>query len=111
QGIKNGSGTVEARNSIFAANSSSDFVGTLNSNGYNLIQNTSGTNIVGPTVGNQLGVNPQLGPLKNNGGRTETHALLSNSPALDAGDSTNPPPTDQSGFTRIFNTNSDICAF
>ena len=30
--------------------------------------------------------NPQLGPLQNNGGLTLTHALLSNSPAIDAGD-------------------------
>jgi hypothetical protein len=30
-------------------------------------------------------VNPLLGPLQNNGGTTPTHALLANSPAIDAG--------------------------
>src|SRR5262249_24072908 len=31
-------------------------------------------------------IDPHLGPLTNNGGPTQTHALLSNSTALDAGD-------------------------
>jgi hypothetical protein len=35
---------------------------------------------------NLLHVDPKLGPLTNNGGSTHTHALLSGSPAIDAGD-------------------------
>jgi len=41
-----------------------------------------------------------LGPLTNYGGSTETHALLPGSPAIDAGDNTGCPSTDQRGFHR-----------
>ncbi len=43
---------------------------------------------------------PRLAPLKNNGGPTETHALLWGSPAIDAGDNSSCPPIDQRGITR-----------
>ena len=43
-------------------------------------------------------IDPLLGPLADNGGPTQTHALLLGSPALDAGNST--LTTDQRGFTR-----------
>jgi hypothetical protein len=47
--------------------------------------------------GNLTGVCPLLGPIRNNGGLTPTHALLSHSPAIDAGnnnaiDPHSPPP-------------------
>ena len=55
-----------------------------------------------------------LGPLKNNGGPTQTHALVAGSPAIDAG---NPSgcrdnagtllPTDQRGFARPADGNND----
>jgi len=37
-------------------------------------------------IGNLLNMNPALGPLVDNGGPTKTHALLTGSPAIDAGD-------------------------
>lgn len=40
---------------------------------------------------------PLLGPLRDNGGLTQTHALLSNSPAIDAGDGTAGGNYDQRG--------------
>lgn len=43
---------------------------------------------------------PLLGPLAGNGGLTQTHALLRDSPAIDAGDDANCPRTDQRGFFR-----------
>lgn len=43
---------------------------------------------------------PLLGPLADNGGFTLTHALGTDSPAIDAGDPTNCPATDQRGFPR-----------
>ena len=51
--------------------------------------------------------NPQLGPLADNGGPTQTHALLVGSPAIDAGDPSvvfNPAMFDQRGapFVRVF---------
>ncbi len=41
-----------------------------------------------------------LGPLRNNGGQTLTHALLTGSPAIDSGDSTGCPTRDQRGAIR-----------
>ena len=72
----------------------------------------SGTNIVkdsSATGPNILNVNPLLDPLANNGGLTQTHALLSGSPAIDA--STTGEATDQRGVTRPQGTNYDIGAF
>lgn len=56
------------------------------------------------------GVDPLIGPLQDNGGPTQTHTLLSVSPAIDAGDNTLAPVTDQRGFNRM-DTTSDIGAF
>src|SRR5205085_2709145 len=57
--------------------------------------------------------NPLLSPLASNGGPTQTHALLSGSPALDAGDNTGTSTTsiDQRGYTRSFNGRQDIGAY
>ena len=80
-------GTFTTKNSIINGTTS----GTINNLGHNLI-----------------GVNPLLGPLQNNGGSTFTHALLSNSPAIDAGDNSGAPATDQRGITRPQNGSVDI---
>ena len=71
--------------------------------------------------GNQVGVaDPGLGTLANNGGPTETIALLAGSPAIDAGSNAlavdphgSPLTTDQrgAGFPRIVNGTVDIGAF
>jgi hypothetical protein len=45
--------------------------------------------------------NPRLTPLQKNGGPTWTHALMNGSPAIDAGDNTGLPATDQRGYPRI----------
>ncbi|GBO54735.1 hypothetical protein APA_2786 [Pseudanabaena sp. lw0831] len=56
-------------------------------------------------------VNPQLAPLANYGGTILTHALLPNSPALDAGNNANAPVgNDQRGATRIIGSAVDIGA-
>ena len=62
---------------------------TFVSQGHNLIGNADGVSAFNG-VGDQIGttaapLNPHLGPLADNGGLTLTHALLSNSTALDAG--------------------------
>jgi CSLREA domain-containing protein len=54
--------------------------------------------LTGP--GDLPGTNPLLGPLANNGGPTDTHALLTGSPAIDAGNNSTCPATDQRGVTR-----------
>jgi hypothetical protein len=105
--VENGSSSgknTTLRNTIIALNKSSttgkDFYGVLTSQGYNLIGNTGGITITGTTTGNQLNVDPLLGPLQDNGGPTPTHALLSGSPATDKGDSSG-TFTDQRGFPRL----------
>jgi RTX calcium-binding nonapeptide repeat (4 copies)/Calx-beta domain/Protein of unknown function (DUF1573) len=117
-GIANPQGIVNVKNSIIAGNTapnSPDFGGTLTSEGYNLIGNTSGTTITGTTTGNILNVAANLGALQDNGGSTQTMALLANSPAINGGDPnfTPPPNTDQrgTGFNRVNGGRLDIGAF
>ena len=55
----------------------------------------------GDIVGTFLNpIDPELGPLANNGGPTKTHALLAGSRAIDAGDNAGVPATDQRGLPR-----------
>jgi hypothetical protein len=102
-GVLNNGGTVNVKNTIIAKNTGGgagpDFNGTLTSEGYNLIGNTSGATITGTTTGNQLNVDPMLGPLQDNGGPTFTQTLLSGSPAIDAGNAGG-LTADQRGFSR-----------
>src|SRR5207237_9453115 len=63
------------------------------------------------TVGDLLGKDPRLGPLADNGGRTLTHALLSGSPAIDAGDNAGAPAADQRGVSRPRAMACDIGAY
>ena len=51
--------------------------------------------------------NPLLSVLDYNGGSTKTHALLSGSPAIDAGSNDYCPPIDQRGAFRPFDGNGD----
>ena len=80
-----------------------DVAGKITSQGYNLIGDGTG-GIFTPATGDQVGtfaapVNPLLGQLANNGGPTETCALLSDSPAIDAGDP-QAPISDQRDYDR-----------
>jgi predicted outer membrane repeat protein len=108
--------TVNTRNTIIGNNTAStatsdDCAGTLNSLGYNLIQVTSGCSINGDTTGNITNTNPNLGALADNGGPTQTMALLPGSPAIDAGDDDFCPATDQRGVTRPQGGQCDIGAY
>ena len=100
--------TIVAGNTVAAAASAPDYSGNItDTSSFNLIGNGDGiTNggITGGTNGNQVGttanpINPMLGALANNGGATQTHALLTNSPAIDKGSSFG-LTTDQRGSTR-----------
>ena len=113
--------TVNFKNTLIAGNTSSgagpDCDGILTSQGYNLIQNTANCVIAGNTTGNVTGQDPLLTPLSNNGGATQTHGLLSSSPAIDAGNPAAPgsggnacEASDQRGVTRPQGTRCDIGA-
>jgi hypothetical protein len=117
-GIYNSSSsTVQTRNTIIAGNTGStgpDLFGDLGSLGHNLIGDGTGGSGFDPTdlVGTASNpIDPQLGPLQNNGGPTQTMSLLPGSPAIDAGDNTGAPDTDQRGFPRIVGGTIDIGAF
>jgi hypothetical protein len=109
-----GSSALQVHDVILAnntADTAADLDGSLTSQGYNLIGTTNGGS--GFASSDLLNVNPQLGPLQDNGGPTQTMALLDGSPAIDAGDNTDAPAYDQRGpgFARIVNGTIDIGAF
>ena len=58
-------------------------------------------------------IDPQLGELQNNGGSTDTFALLEDSSAIDAGSNPNNLETDQrgEGFNRTVGNGTDIGAY
>lgn len=90
-----------------------DVGGTVNSQGNNLIGNSAGGNGFITTGANAdlLNQNPQLAALAFNGGTTPTQALMAGSPAIDAGNNTGAPVTDQRGVVRPQNASADIGAF
>jgi hypothetical protein len=80
-GIVNG-GTATLQNSIVDNNAGINCHGTITSHGYNLSSDdTCKLNVPGDLNNHD----PLLGPLQNNGGPTETMALLPGSPAIDGG--------------------------
>jgi CSLREA domain-containing protein len=108
-GIRAGFGTNTIKSSIIGGNfvasggSGPDISLTVNSEGYNLIQSTSGATItetLNPGT-NITGQDPLLFPLADNGGPTFTHALQCTSPAIDKGFSFG-LTTDQRGGVRPF---------
>lgn len=116
-----GQGTaVEIANSIFRRTSGGRnfFNGegsTLISRGHNLCNDdASGGGGTGPggllsSPGDIRNTDPMLGPLSDNGGPTQTFALLPGSPAINAGDDATARSRDQRGYAR--NGTSDIGAY
>ena len=84
--------------------------GTVTSHGYNLCSDAAGGDTTtGPggflnATGDVRNTDPKLGPLADNGGPTQTHALLPGSPAVDKGKNVDSLPTDQrgTGFARTY---------
>jgi predicted outer membrane repeat protein len=123
-GIFSAGGTIDIGNSIVAKNTaptSPDIGGSSYTNaGNNLIGINTGFEATFPAsslVGTASSpVDPLLAPLANNGGATQTHALLPGSPAINAGNNALIPSgvtTDQrgEGFARIVGGTVDIGAF
>jgi len=99
-------GTEDGANAAYVSDFGYNLIGISNP-GLGL---TESTNITGTLASP---VDPKLGPLQNNGGPTLTHALLTGSPAIDAG---NPSSLfhlteDQRGFPRPVNGIPDIGSF
>lgn len=74
-------------NSIIAGNTGGDINGTVTSQGYNLIQSTTGTVFSGgaPQSTDITGTSPMLAALADNGGGTETMMPMEGSPVIDKG--------------------------
>jgi len=103
-GLRSG---VAVLNCILATNQPANCSGWVNDIGYNLSSDAGC--FTNSTSGN--GVDPRLAPLADNGGPTLTMALLPDSPAIDAGDTSLAPATDQRGFPRPAGLAADIGAF
>lgn len=105
--------SIVALNLVWFAGSGPDVSGNFASQGHNLIgDGTVGTGFTNGVSGDMVGtamnpIDPKLGPLANNGGRTKTHALLAGSKAIDAGDNAGGLTTDQRGFPRKKDGNGD----
>jgi hypothetical protein len=85
-------------NSIVANNGiGGDCVGQVSSEGHN-VDSDGSCELNAP--GDQTNTDPRLGPLQDNGGQTDTYALLILSPAIDTGDDSVCPATDQRGVLR-----------
>ncbi len=123
-GINNlgGSATTVVSHTIIAQNGGAGTTRNVNAtlstgSSYNLVGNGDGAGITNGINGNLVGttgdlLDPKLGLLADNGGQTKTHALLPDSPALDAipGGSC-AVGNDQRGVSRPQGTNCDIGAF
>jgi len=104
---------IDLFNSIVANSGSADCAisaapAKTRANVHNIIED-------GSCATSALMTDPKLGPLADNGGPTKTHALLPNSPAIDAGESLacNQPSTklDQRGEHRPAGVACDLGAF
>jgi hypothetical protein len=117
-GIINVFATAQIGSTIFDVSGISNESGIINSLGYNLSSDDGGGSLT--ATGDQINTGPMLGPLQDNGGPALTHALLTGSPAIDAGDPNfdpnafNPPMLyDQRGpgYNRVTHSRVDIGAF
>ena len=108
--LANFGSTINVFGSIIANNAGSNCSGsTITDQGYNL---ESGTDCRFTASTDLQNTNPQVAPLANNGGPTETLALLNNSPAINAiPTSACTATTDQRGITRPQGPACDIGAF
>ncbi len=118
-GIFNDGGiNLNVKNSIIADNtapSGPDVSGNINAIDFDHIENTAGTIFVGNNSRNTTGFDPQLGPLQNNGGATQTRMLAVASPLVNVipngfGDCGTTFTTDQRGLPRPALSRCDIGA-
>lgn len=111
-GINVAGGLATLKNTLVANNPGGNCGGgsVVASSGNNISTDATCTGFV--MTSDQTGVtNPGVGPLANNGGPTQTHALLPGSPAIDTGSDVGCPSTDQRGVHRPRGAHCDIGAF
>ena len=102
-------GTLRLRNSILATvSTNSNGWGVIMDGGYNLSSDASVALDSGTSFSS---ADPLLAPPANNGGPTLTLALLTGSPAIDAGAAEGAPVNDQRAFCRPAGAGVDIGAY
>ena len=104
--LRDTSNELVMRNTLIANSTGGDCAkpsGSIVSNVRNLIEDG--------TCSPALSGDPGLGPLADNGGSTDTHALLPGSIAIDAGDAATCLAADQRGIGRPQNETCDIGAY
>ncbi len=104
---------VNVKNTIVAGNTANNcdttrFGGVISSQGNNI---SSDNSCPFTQSTDKRNTNPRLGPLRNNGGPTDTRALLSGSPAIGAGANADCPAADQRGVDRPQGPRCDIGAY
>lgn len=106
-----GGASTDLKNTILAENAGGNSDSVLTSSGFNIDSDgTAGLAGTGDQSGTvPLPIDVKLGPLQDNGGPTDTHALLEGSPAINLGTSTGTPAVDQRGTAR--DANPDVGAF
>ena len=106
--VWNESGTLHLTNTLIANSSGVTAVDCLNSS----VLGTNANNLIEDnTCSPALSGDPMLGALANNGGFTQTFALQTGSPAIDAGTNAGCPADDQRGVLRPRNVTCDIGAY
>jgi CSLREA domain-containing protein len=109
-----GSQQTVATNTLIARNDGGNCAGTVghpieSTNGLSDNSTEGNCLVIDPSI-NQL-ADPLLAGLTNNGGPTNTHALLTGSPGIDKGDTASCPAVDQRGTTRPRGTACDVGAY
>jgi hypothetical protein len=109
-------GEITFKNSIITNNTGYDIINNYDNDavrslGNNYIGNIIGAFQVALQPSDISGQSPNLGTLANNGGPTNTLALLSGSPAIGAGSCVGAPTADQRGMPRPQNGTCDIGAY
>ncbi len=125
--IEANTGSTRLKNNIVAKNNSpsqpdlgSHYDDLFESEGFNLIGLDPDSLLTSLETTDQVGaeapgIDPIIGTLSDNGGDTETHALLTGSPAINAGSEVliggGTLDSDQRGEARPFGISSDIGAY
>jgi LPXTG-motif cell wall-anchored protein len=102
--------TLDLDHTVVAGNGANDTLfsdpATALTAAWSLVQNPDSLTSTAMNGTDLSGVDPQLGPLADNGGPTQTMLPAASSPLIDAGDPaiTGAPATDQRGLPRIVRT-------
>jgi predicted outer membrane repeat protein len=118
-----GGGELHLLNSLVARNTASNIEPDISKAAstslfarFSLVGDGTGSGIADAVDGNRVGtgtapIDPKIGKLGNNGGPTRTHALLTGSPAINAGSDADCQATDQRGVTRPRGAHCDIGSY